>query len=41
MMNPAQLSNQGPETQTMPTLTPELIAAIESDLDSADRLEHY
>lgn len=41
MMNPAQLSNQGPETQTMPTLTPELIAAIESDLDSADRLERY
>lgn len=41
MMNPAQLSNQGPETQTMPTLTPELIAAIESDLDSEDRLENY
>lgn len=41
MMNPAQLSNQGPETQTMPTLTPELIAAIESDLDSEDLLENY
>ena len=41
MLNPEQLSNQGPETQGMPKLTPELIAAIENDLDMADRREDY
>lgn len=41
MLNPAELSNQGPETQSMPKLTPELIAAIENDLDVEDRLENY
>ncbi len=41
LLNPASLSNQGPETQSMPKLTPELIAAIESDLDVADAHEHF
>lgn len=41
MLNPENLSNQGPETASMPRLTPELIAAIENDLDIADKTADY
>lgn len=41
LLNPQNLSNQGPETQSMPQLTPELIAAIEQDLDYSDRQDDY
>ncbi|NLE98812.1 MAG: aspartate ammonia-lyase [Propionibacterium sp.] len=37
LLNPEQLSNQGPETETMPRMTAELIASIERQLDLGDR----
>ncbi|RRD46399.1 aspartate ammonia-lyase [Tessaracoccus sp. OH4464_COT-324] len=41
LLNPQSLSNQGPETQSMPKMTPELIAAIEQELDRSDRRHDY
>ncbi len=37
LLNPQQLSNQGPDTESLPPMTPEVIASIERELDRADR----
>jgi len=36
LLNPEQLSNQGPDTESLPAMTPEVIASIERELDRAD-----